>query len=340
MIPDILDKISLGLDLEVREAEALITSMIKGNLDDVQSAAALMGLRTKGESMQEIASFVNVLQSHAVPVQIQNNRAVDLCGTGGDRTGTFNISTAAMFIVAGANIPVVKHGNRSISSKSGSADVLEALGVQIDTTPEQSAEIFDQIGLVFLFAPLYHPLLKQIGGVRKRLGVRTIFNLLGPLLNPARVKRQVIGVYGKEAAHKIQRTASLLDMDVLLTVHATDGLDEISLSAPTWLFEFRDGILSDEPVFFNPSEMRLPMYTLDEIQGGDAYENAEIIRSILDNQATAAQRDIALINAAFGIMAGSDGVLLTEAYEMAKESLFSGAAKSKLSALIQSSHTG
>ncbi len=339
MIPDILDKIALRQDLEAEEAEYLVTSMIKGNLDEVQSAAALIGLRTKGESKQEIASFVKVLQTHAVPIHLNASGAVDLCGTGGDRSGTFNISTACMFVVAGAGIPVIKHGNRSISSQSGSADVLEALGVHLELTPEQSSDLYEKIGLAFLFAPNYHPLLKQIGSVRKRLAVRTIFNLLGPLLNPAKVSRQVIGVYAKDAAEKIHSVAGILDKEVLIAIHSLDGQDEVSLNAPSWIFEYRNGISSDEPTLFDPASMQLSCYSLGEIRGADAFKNAEIIRSILDNQATPAQRDVVLINSTFGILAGQDGILFSEAYQMAKESLFSGAAKNKLSELIQHSQS-
>lgn len=336
MIPDILDQLAMGLDLDSEQAEYLITSMIKGDVDEVQAAAALMGLRAKGESSHEIASFVKVLRSHAVPIEVDATAAVDLCGTGGDRSGTFNISTAAMFIVAGAGIPVIKHGNRSISSKSGSADVLEALGVQIELSPERAAEIFHEIGLIFLFAPLYHPLLKQIGSVRKRLGVRTLFNLLGPLLNPAYVKRQVIGAYSKNSAEKIHSVAPLLEMDVQLTVHATDGLDEVSLHSSSWLYEYRDGISAEEPLLFNPSDFDLQLYHEKEFIGGDALDNAAIIRSLLENEATKAQEDIVLVNAAFGILTGSDGITFHEAHEKALESLRSGAAKQIYSSFVLS----
>lgn len=339
MIPDILDKLAEGHHLDSEEAEFLITSMIKGDVDEVQAAAALMGLRSKGESSQEIAAFVKVLRSHAVPIEIEANGAVDLCGTGGDRSGTFNISTAAMFVVSGAGIPVIKHGNRSISSKSGSADVLEALGVQIEMSPEQSADVFHELGLIFLFAPLYHPLLKQIGSVRRRLGVRTLFNLLGPLLNPAHVKRQVIGAYSKEAASKIHSVASHLEMDVQLTVHATDGLDEVSLHSPSWLYEYRQGISSEEPILFNPQDFELNRYDNSLFLGGDALENAEIIRSILENEATKPQEEIVLVNAAFGIQTGSDGITFQDAYERATDSLRSGAAKHKLSSLVHATQS-
>ncbi|MEX2368372.1 MAG: anthranilate phosphoribosyltransferase [Balneolaceae bacterium] len=326
---DILEILSEGRDLSNEEAHFALDKIVCGEVSNEEAAAFLFGMRQKGETPGELTEFVKVMRKAAVPVNVRTEGAIDLCGTGGDRSGTFNISTAAMFVVAGTGIPVLKHGNRSVSSKCGSADVLETLGVVVDLEKKGVEDTFTETGLAFMFAPNFHPAMKYIMPARKALKIRTFFNILGPLLNPASVRRQVIGAYDIGIARTMMRILRNLDTKKAFTLNAQDGLDEVSLSSKTELFEL------DEAEDFNSSEFDPRHFGFDlvdvkQLMGGDKDKNAEIIRSVLNSTSTDAQRDIVLLNAAFGIRVSGKTDSMEEAISLARESIESGAARNKL----------
>lgn len=334
---EILDKLVNHGDLSLDEARHALELIISGEVADERIAAFLTAMRMKGETIEELTAFVEVMREAAIKPQVKTEGAVDLCGTGGDSSGTFNISTASMFIVAGAGVPVLKHGNRSVSSKSGSADVLEALGGVIDLHKEQVEQVFEQTGIVFMFAPNFHPAMKHVMKARRTVGIRTFFNILGPLLNPASVKRQVIGAYSKDIARKIARILANLDTEFAYTLNAHDGLDEVSLSAQTEIFELTHRMMK-ESTTFDPRSLDFRWTELEELQGGDADFNADIIRSVLTGRAGEPQRDITLLNATFGIHASGKAEHLTEAKELAKESLHSGEARKALDRFVEATN--
>lgn len=333
----ILDKLVRREDLSGGEAEKALGRIISGEVPDEQIAAFLTAMRTKGETTQELTAFVRVMRDAAIKPDVEVDGAVDLCGTGGDGAGTFNISTASMFVVAGAGVPVLKHGNRSVSSKSGSADVLEELGAVIDLNKAQVEQVFEQAGLVFMFAPNFHPAMKHVMPARRTMGIRTFFNILGPLLNPAGVKRQIIGAYSREVAREIAHILANLDMEFAYTVNAHDGLDELSLCAQSEVYELNHNMVK-ESTTFDPRSLDFEWTDLESIQGGDAEYNAKIIRSILDNKSTDAQRDVILLNATFGIHASGKVNHLSEARKLAEESVRSGKAKEALNRYVEASN--
>lgn len=330
----ILEKIVGNENLTKNEAKQALEKIISGDLEDEQISSFLTAMRVKGETTTELTAFVEVMRKAAVKPRLPTEGAVDLCGTGGDSSGTFNISTASMFVVAGAGVPVLKHGNRSVSSKSGSADVLEALGGEVTLDKEEVENIFNEIGLVFMFAPHFHPAMKHVMRARRTLGIRTFFNILGPLLNPAGVKRQVIGAYNKDVARQIAYILAKLDTDFAYTVNAHDGLDEVSLSAQSEIFEL-NGSMVKEATTFDPRSLEFEWADLSELKGGDAEYNADIIRSIMDNEATEPQQNVVLLNAAFGIHASGKVDHLSEARKLAAESLKSGKAREALNDFVQ-----
>lgn len=333
----ILDKVVRKEDLDANEAKSALQRIITGEVPDEQIAAFLTAMRTKGETTQELTAFVRVMREAAIKPEVNVDRAVDLCGTGGDSSGTFNISTASMFVVAGAGVPVLKHGNRSVSSKSGSADVLEELGAVIDLNKEEVEQVFEQAGLVFMFAPNFHPAMKHVMSARRTMGIRTFFNILGPLMNPAGVKRQMIGAYSREVAREIAHILANLETEFAYTVNAHDGLDEVSLAAQSEIYELNHNMVK-ESTTFDPRSLDFEWTELEFLQGGDAKYNANIIRSILDNKATDPQRNIILLNATFGIHASGKVDNLTEARKLAVESLRSGKAKEALHKYIEASN--
>lgn len=333
----ILDKLVRRQNLTDSEAEQALHRIISGKVPNEQIAAFLTAMRTKGETTEELTAFVRVMRKAAIKPLVNVDGAVDLCGTGGDCSGTFNISTASMFVVAGAGIPVLKHGNRSVSSKSGSADVLEELGAVIDLDKDQVEAVFEEAGLVFMYAPNFHPAMKHVMPARRKMGIRTFFNILGPLLNPAGVKRQVIGAYSKEIAREIARILANLDTEFAYTVNAHDGLDEVSLAAQSEIFELNKTMVK-ESTTFDPRSLNFEWTDSESLRGGDSRENAAIIRSILDNESTAAQRDIVLLNATFGIQASGKVEHLTDARKLAEESLRSGKAKKALNRYVEASN--
>lgn len=330
----ILEKLASRQDLKPKEAESALRAIINGEVETERTTAFLLGMRAKGETIEEFTSFVKVMRDAAVQPEVDVTGAVDLCGTGGDSSGTFNISTAAMFVVAGADVPVLKHGNRSISSKSGSADVLEALGVIATLNKEQIEECFTQSSMAFMFAPNFHPAMKHVMKARRVLGIRSFFNTMGPLLNPAGVKRQVIGAFDKRTAGQIAEILAKLDSEFVFSVHSRDGLDEVSLSAPTFVFELEDDKITEQPPF-DAASLGFNPVGLPKLQGGDAEFNAEIIKSILKETSTEAQRDIVLLNATFGIHASGRTGNLNEAKELAVQSIETGAALKALNRFVE-----
>ncbi len=322
----ILKAISEGTDLEHHQAEYALKEIISGKVNASRTAAFLFGMRCKGETVEELSALVKVMREASIPVEVDTTNAVDLCGTGGDNSGTFNISTAAMFVVAGADVPVLKHGNAGISSRSGSFDVLKSLGAEPEMNKDMAETCFRQTGMTFMFAPLFHPAMAKVMTARKDLGMRTFFNILGPLLNPADVKRQIIGAYNREIAGQIIRILTHFDTEFAYTVHAEDGLDELSTTSLTHVYQLMNGEVN-ETARFDPRILGMSVARPDELKGGDPEYNAGIIRAVLDDRGTNAQRDIVLLNATFGIHASGLFTDIQDAYYEAEESLESGSAK-------------
>ena len=333
---EIIETVSMGQDLSDDSASEAMRMILSGNVSSEEIAAFLMGMRMKGETVDELTNFVKEMRSASVPVEVDTNGAVDLCGTGGDRSGTFNISTTAMFIVAGAGVPVLKHGNRSVSSKSGSFDVLEQLGAVPALKKEQVQTLYNETGMAFMFAPYFHPAMKHVMPARRALGIRTFFNILGPLVNPANVKNQVIGVFNHDMARNMISILANLDTENAFTLNAHDGLDEVSTTSQTEVFELKTH-LSGESVTFDPESLGYSKVTHEELKGGDAALNAEILRSVLSGDAKQAQRDIAELNAAFAIRISGKTDNLEEARDLARESIDKGKALKKLDIFIEES---
>jgi len=343
MILDALHRIAThGQSLSRQDARAVMAEVLSGKCTDSQIAGLLVGLRMKGETVEEIVGFAEAIRAAAIPLNLKNDSAldvsdterdalVDTCGTGGDTSGTFNISTATAFVVAGAGVRVAKHGNRSISSKCGSADVMEALGVNINLPPERLVECLKQVGIAFLFAPLMHSAMKHVQTARRELKLRTVFNLLGPLTNPARASAQVVGVYSAELVDKLAEALSMLGVRRALVVHGMDGLDEITITGPTRIAEVRDSEVHTYEV--TPEEFGMPRARLEDISGGDAAANAAIIRSVLDGTQSA-RRDVVLLNAAAALVAAGKANHLSDAVPLAVESIDSNAAKKKLNDMV------
>jgi anthranilate phosphoribosyltransferase len=334
---EILHKIVDKHDLTSKEASFALRQIIEGNCSDIEAGAFLFGMRAKGETILELTAFVQTMRDAMVKVEVNTEGAVDLCGTGGDHSGYFNISTAAMFVVAGAGVPVLKHGNRSVSSLTGSADVLDALGAKIDLSKEQVEKTFEKSGMAFMFAPLFHPAMKNIVPVRKALKMRTFFNILGPLLNPAGVQRQLIGTFNSEIAQKMADILAALKTERAITVHAHQGLDEVSVLSATDYVEVKQGLSLGKNVF-NPKDLGL-IYTDDTaLKGGDKIKNSEIIQAILNGDRKGIAEDMVMINAAFAIQVSQNDLSIHDAILMARESLRSGKAKSALAKYVQVTH--
>ncbi|AXJ01042.1 anthranilate phosphoribosyltransferase [Cyclonatronum proteinivorum] len=325
----VLERIAEGRKLERDEARQAMEFVVKGDVNEAQTAAFLFGMRQKGETADELTGFAEAMRAAMIPVDVDVTGSVDLCGTGGDHSGSFNISTAAMFVVAGAGVPVLKHGNRSISSKSGSYDVLEALGVAPALEAPKVKTCFEQTGLAFMFAPLFHPAMKYVMPARRALGMRTFFNILGPLLNPAGVKRQLVGTFDDETAKLCFDILYQLEAERIVTVHSEDGMDEFSTAADAGVhFLGQDAI----PTYtkFSPEHFGLQRVDHEALRGGDKEVNAEIIRAVLGGRGTPAQTEIVLYNAAMGIYAGGKSDDFSEALAFARESIGSGKAAEKL----------
>jgi anthranilate phosphoribosyltransferase len=349
MILDALNRLAnRGPSLARAEACEVMAEVLAGECTDAQIAALLIALRMKGETVEEIVGFAEAIRAAATPLPIASTASgaldlsgtgrdalaesslVDTSGTGGDASGTFNISTATAFVTAGAGVRVAKHGNRSISSKCGSADVMEALGVHIQLTPERAAQCLREVGICFLYAPDLHASMKQVQKVRRELRLRTMFNLLGPLTNPAHASGQVVGVYALEMVEKLAEALSMLGVHRALVVHGLDGLDEITITGPTRIAEARDGTVRSYEI--DPEEFGMKRATLAEISGGDAAENAAIVREVLSGEKSP-RRDVVVLNAAAALVAAGRADHLRDAISLAAQSVDSGAAAAKLAAL-------
>lgn len=329
-IKQALNKISEGRDLAGEEMRSVMRLIMEGQATPAQIGAFLMGMRIKGESVGEIAAAVSIMREKMVPVDAPED-AVDIVGTGGDGVGTLNISTAASFVVAAAGVPVAKHGNRALSSKSGSSQALEALGVKLDLTPAQIGECIRQAGIGFMFAPSHHPAMKYVGPARAELGVRTMFNLLGPQSNPASVRRYVLGVYSEQWVEPVA-AALLANRAVKAWVmHGSDGLDELTVTGPSFVAQIADGDLRSFEV--TPEEAGLKRHDLKDILGGTPEENAAAIHALFDG-AEGAYRDIVLLNAAAALIVADKADDLKSGVAMAKEAIDSGAAKQTLAKLV------
>lgn len=330
MIKEAIAKVVTKISLTEQEAETVMREIMQGEATDAQIAAYITALRMKGETVDEITGSARAMREKAVHVKIDAPFQVDTCGTGGDMAHTFNISTTAAFVVAGAGVTVAKHGNRSVSSKSGSADVLQALGINIEIPSHRVEECIREVGIGFLFAPLMHQAMKYAVGPRREIGVRTIFNVLGPLTNPAGVNSQIMGVYSADLTGILARALGNLGTRRAFVVHGLDGLDEITITGKTKVSEFRDGQVRD--FFIHPSDFGLSGGKADDIRGGDAAENAKITVAILEGQ-KGSRRDIVVLNAAAGLTAAGRAADFKEGVKLAAESIDSGAALKKLEQL-------
>ncbi len=331
-----LEKISRSENLTDEEASEALKLILNGDISSEEIAAFLIGMRMKGETVEELTTFVKVMRDHAVKVEVDTTNAVDLCGTGGDKSGTFNISTAAMFVVAGAGVPVLKHGNRSVSSKSGSYDVLENLGAVPNLQKDEVEKLFNETGMAFMFAPNFHPALRYVMPARRALKVRTFFNMLGPLLNPADVKHQFVGAFSKEAAGMMIQILGNLHTGNAYAVNSHDGLDEVSISSQSEIFELENNVTGNS-VTFDPESLGYKKVQLSDLMGGDAADNAVIIRNIMTGTSTEAQRNVVELNAAFGIRVSNITSNLETAKQMAAKSIDSGEALRKLDLFISES---
>ena len=333
MIADAIKQVVAGADLSSTEIEAAMDAILGGEASDAQIAAFVVALRMKGESADEIAAAARALRKHCETIQPNvDGPLLDTCGTGGDGLSTFNISTAAALVAAASGVSVAKHGNRAVSSQAGSADVLEALGVRIDLTPERVRQCIEEVGIGFLFAPSHHAAMRHAAPVRRELGVRTLFNLLGPLSNPASATHQVVGVYDGGRVEQLAQALGSLGLTAAWVVHGQGGLDEVSPSGPTAVAELRGGKVRTFEV--TPGDFGLPEVPLELLRGGDAPRNAEIIRGVLDGEQGPA-RVVVLLNAAAGLCVTGFANDPKVAAERAAEAIDSGAASQTLERLVR-----
>lgn len=332
---DLLHKLLADRDLSREEMEDCISGIMQGKLPESVIAAILALLQKKGVKTEEVIGAYHSLISRALPVHLDDN-AVDTCGTGGDQAGTFNLSTAAAIIANAAGVRIAKHGNRSVTSRCGSADVLEALGFRINLTPEGAEELFRKTGFAFLFAPLYHPSMKAVAQIRKELGIKTIFNMLGPLVNPARVKRQVVGVFDTTVMEIYVQTLKETGCYRALVVHGETetgaGLDEASVCGPTCITELCKGEITRHEVL--PETFGLSRWKVADLKGGDSSRNAEIILNILDGSATQAQTEAALYSAAMACYISGCATCIDDGLSKTKDCLESGKAATQFSRLL------
>jgi len=327
----IIEKLLGNQSLAQEESRDVMFKIMSGEYDDAQISGFLIALRAKGERSAEIAGFAQAMRDKMTKIESVDD-AIDMCGTGGDASGTFNISTAASFVVAGAGVPVAKHGNRSMTSKSGSADVLTALGVDITLPPEKVSECIKTIGIGFMFAPSLHPAMKYAMGARKALGTRTVFNILGPLCNPAGVDRQLMGIFEGSLTDKVAKVLKKLGSKHAMVVHGYDGLDEISTTASTKISHLQEDN-TIESTAVSPADFGMVKASLEDLKGGEPDENAVIIKNILNNTDQGKKADIVILNAGAGIFVGGKSKTLKEGVKVARASIKSGAALEKLNQL-------
>ena len=334
VIVEAIGKVVRRENLSLAEAEAAMNVIMTGDATQSQIAGFLVGLRMKGETIDEIAGCARAMRRNARPVVTHQEVLVDTCGTGGDGARTFNISTTTAFVVAGAGVPVAKHGNRAVSSQCGSADVLQELGVRIDLTPEQVGACIDEIGIGFLFAPTFHPAMKHAIGPRRELGLRTIFNILGPLTNPAGAGRQVMGVYDRSLTEPLAEVLNHLGSQGAFVVHGPHGLDELTTTGCNWISQLAGGQVKTYEL--DPITVKLVPADPADLTGGSPRENAAITRAILSGQPAShgARRDAVLLNAAAALVAAERAADLRDGLQQAGQSIDSGAALAKLEQLV------
>jgi len=333
-LKSIIGKLATGATLTREEAASAFDSMMSGEATPSQMGGLLMALRVRGETVEEITGAVSAMRSKMVRVAAPPE-AVDIVGTGGDGSGSVNVSTCASFIVAGAGVPIAKHGNRALSSRSGAADVLASLGVKIDIRPEHVGRCVKEAGIGFMFAPSHHPAMKNVGPTRVELATRTIFNLLGPLSNPAGVKRQMVGVFSRQWVQPLAQVLKNLGAESIWVVHGSDGLDEITLAGPTFVAALENGTIRTFEV--TPEEAGLSRYGSEALKGGDAEANATALRQVLDGQPSP-YRDVALLNAAAALIVAGKAKTLKEGAAIGAKSLDSGAAAGRLKQLVKVSN--
>ena len=343
MILEALHQVANHRESLSREAaREVMSEILSGGATDAQIAALLVALHMKGETVEEIVGFAEAIRKASAPLVLRDSALdvsgterdalIDTCGTGGDASGTFNISTATALTVAGAGVRVAKHGNRSVSSRCGSADVVEALGINITLPPARVAECLEAVGIAFLFAPSMHSAMKYVQPARRELRLRTVFNLLGPLCNPANASAQVVGVYSSTLVDKLARALQMLGLKRALVVHGSDGLDEITITGPTHVAEVRNGEIRAYDI--SPKHFGLRCASISEIQGGDAKANADIISKIVGGEKSA-RRDVVLLNAAAALVVAGRADSIASAMPIAAESLDSGSAREKLEKLVE-----
>jgi anthranilate phosphoribosyltransferase len=351
MFKEMIQMLVQGEDLTEGQMVEAMETIMGGEATHSQMAAFLTALRMKGETVSEITGAARVMRERATPVKptgasevvdidreeinVERETMVDTCGTGGDATNTFNISTATAFVLAGAGLTVAKHGNRSVSSLCGSADVLEALGVNLDVTTEAVQKCIGEIGIGFMYAPLFHSAMKYVAPVRREMGIRTVFNILGPLANPAGAKRQVLGVYKKELVPVMAEVLGKLGAKRAMVVHGADGLDEITITGPTHVAELVAGEVKEYDL--TPEQFGLSCASLEEIKGGNAIENAEVITRVLAGESGPC-RDVILLNAAAALCVAERAADFKEGVALAAEAIDSSAAKGKLAALVEATN--
>ena len=336
-IQQALERLIAGADLAADEAQAVMNQIMRGEATDAQIGAYLTALRIKGETRAEIVGSARAMRENAtqVPTGLDGANLLDTCGTGGDGSGTFNISTTVAFVAAGAGLKVAKHGNRAASSLAGSADVLAALGVNLDLTAEQVGRCVADLGIGFLFAIQLHPAMKYAIGPRRELKLRTIFNILGPLTNPAGARRQLMGVFAPELTETLAEVLGALGAISVLVVNGAGGLDELTTTGPSQVSHWHYGAVHNFTV--DAADYGLPRAELEQLRGGDASQNAAILRAVLDGSEQGPKRDIVLLNAGAALLAGGAAMDMGEGVELARATVDSGAALAKLDALIAAS---
>jgi len=332
----LLVRLMSGQDLDCKQASQLLGAMLDGEATDAQIAAALVALAVKGETVEELAGMATAMRQRATRIQSNHKTVIDTAGTGSSAVKTFNVSTAAAFVIAGAGLPVAKHGSRAATSRSGSADVLSQLGVGVNAPPRTSQQCLNDLGICFMFAPLYHAATARVASVRRELGVHTTFNLLGPLTNPAGARRQVIGVWHPALVEPLARTLALLGTERAWVVHGSDGLDEVTLAGSTYVAEAFNGKV--RTFDFTPHDFGLKPATLTGIRDNDAQSSAAIIRDVLSGARTDEARDIVVINAAAALVVGGAVADFHAATQMAEASIDTGSAQLKLKALVEATN--
>lgn len=322
MIKELIKKLTEKENLKKDEVIYLFQEIMDGKLTDAQLGAVLIALKMKGETVEEISSAATVMKEKAIKVNVKDkSKLVDTCGTGGDKVDTFNVSTISAFVVAASGAKVAKHGNRSVSSKCGSADLMESLGIKIDMTPQQVEKCIEEIGLGFLFAPTFHPAMKNVIRQRREIGIRTIFNILGPLSNPADAPYQLMGVYDKDLVEPLSKVLLNLGIKRAFIVHGLEGLDEVSLTTETFIGEIDDGNIDFYTV--KPEDFGLERASLDQLKGGDIAENTRIALKILKGEDYSPKTDFVALNSGFALKSAGVVETIKEGIELAKESIYS-----------------